>query len=538
MQNAVMEQEQSAAERNRAYLLQKLGSAEKLPALGSAVTKVVAIASSDDEALQALTTLVLSDVALTQKILRLSNTISYRTTADRPITTVTGAIFMLGFDAVKSSALAVLLVEHLTNKQQATAVRHELAQAMCASVFGKQVAQACKLPSSEEAGIAALFKNLGPLLVASHAHELYLELRGQCATGNTTIQEAAKRVIGCSLDSLARTLMQDWGMHNTLIHAVFPTKVMHPHREPQTLPDKIAAVAAFSAEAASLLVGPDAVGSQVAASKLMVRYGVMLNLKKQQLDQLISAAMIETNTLLKNVGLTVNTPPAEAALAELPGDFDNGGAATAAASASSVNANAILAEFQLSPELSEDEMVLARYPSGKPLNAQSMLLAGVQDISQQFSSGRSKLNDMLLQVLETMYQGLGFRFATICMKDIKSGEYRARMAIGHNSGIRQAAFIVNGKGSTDLFQLALANNADLLISDATVPKIASLLPAWHKDQFHDTRSFVVLPLVVRGTSFGLIYGDRALPAPEGISTEETALIKTLKSLVLTAVMPR
>jgi hypothetical protein len=112
------------------------------------------------------------------------------------------------------------------------------------------------------------------------------------------------------------------------------------------------------------------------------------------------------------------------------------------------------------------------------------------------------------------------------------------MAIGHNSGIRQAAFIVNGKGSTDLFQLALANNADLLISDATVPKIASLLPAWHKDQFHDTRSFVVLPLVVRGTSFGLIYGDRALPAPEGISTEETALIKTLKSLVLTAVMPR
>ena len=80
----------------------------------------------------------------------------------------------------------------------------------------------------------------------------------------------------------------------------------------------------------------------------------------------------------------------------------------------------------------------------------------------------------------------------------------------------------------------MENDADLLISDARSPKILDLLPAWHRMLLPDARSFVVLPLVVQKKQIGLFYADRAQEAPEGVPQDETALIKTLKGQVLTA----
>lgn len=62
----------------RDALVRKLSSDVGLFALGSSVSRVVQVTASDDEATNNLTHCVLSDVALTQKVLRLSNSASYR----------------------------------------------------------------------------------------------------------------------------------------------------------------------------------------------------------------------------------------------------------------------------------------------------------------------------------------------------------------------------------------------------------------------------------------------------------------------------
>ncbi|MDF3035326.1 MAG: hypothetical protein K0S28_600 [Paucimonas sp.] len=179
-----------------------------------------------------------------------------------------------------------------------------------------------------------------------------------------------------------------------------------------------------------------------------------------------------------------------------------------------------------------------RHPSGKPVNARDLLLAGMQDVTEMMASGRCKANDLIMLVLETLYRSLGFRFATICLKDIKSGEYRARIALGENNAARQAQFCFPSVASRNLFHLALENDADLLISDAEEPKIKNLIPHWHRTLLPDARSFIVLPLVLQGKPIGLFYADRTQPAPEGVPPDETALIKTLKSQVLTALNTR
>src|SRR5687768_13963057 len=98
-------------------------------------------------------------------------------------------------------------------------------------------------------------------------------------------------------------------------------------------------------------------------------------------------------------------------------------------------------------------------------------------------------------VLETYYNSLGFRFITLCLRDSRMNLFRARCSVGKNNLEYQKVFNFPTAPSVDLFHLALGKNADLLVSDAFTPKIHKLIPQWHRDQFSDVRSFMVLPLV-------------------------------------------
>jgi hypothetical protein len=132
---------------------------------------------------------------------------------------------------------------------------------------------------------------------------------------------------------------------------------------------------------------------------------------------------------------------------------------------------------------------------------------------------------------------MGFRFATVCLKDGRAGQYRARVSFGADDARLQAGFTFPVTPSRDLFHLAMENDADLMIADAASPKIRDLLPPWHKALLADAKSFIVLPLVVGKAQLGLFYADRAAPAPEGVPPDETALIKALKGQVLAALAP-
>jgi hypothetical protein len=137
-------------------------------------------------------------------------------------------------------------------------------------------------------------------------------------------------------------------------------------------------------------------------------------------------------------------------------------------------------------------------------------------------------------VLETLHLSMGFRFATVVLKDPRSGQYRARVSFGDNHATRQAGFVFQGESKRELFHLAMENNADLMIADAATPKIRELLPAWHRNLLPDAKSFIVLPLVVGKVQLGLFYCDRVRTAPEGVPADETSLIKALKAQVLAA----
>ncbi|MFZ6864032.1 HDOD domain-containing protein [Undibacterium sp. Ji67W] len=498
----------------RERLLRKINDESDLPTLGVAIAKVVEITSSGEDSVAKLAHFILADVGLTQKILRLSNTVQYRTTSGAAVTTISRSIFLLGFNTVKTSAMAMLLVDFFKDKAQAVSVRKELVRSLCASIIGREMSQRGRFPDGEEAAVAALFKNIGRILLASFDHELYSKIQKVSDGAESDSDEATKLLLGCSFERFGEMALNGWKIPDAIVQSMGPL-ANGELKKASYRNDWLKQVASFSDSLADLVMSGKH-KSQGYADALLKKFGKALEIDQKTLEEMLIRVETETRQLAKsmNISLAVAQPEPDESQRPL----------------------GLPSEFLMKSEELVSAQESDRHPSGKPLNARDLLLAGVQDVTQMLSSEDLRLTDLILLVLETLYSSLGFRFATVCLRDLASGRYVSRVAVGEKYADRQKGFGFPVKTEADLFHLAMSNNVDVMISDAAVPKIRSLLPLWHQELLPDARSFIILPLVIQKKPLGLFYADRAVTAEEGVPADETALIKTLKSQLLAAMM--
>jgi HD-like signal output (HDOD) protein len=505
----------------RDRLLWQVTQGGDLPALGASVSEVVRMASAEDDSVRELASFLLNDVALTQKMLRLANTVSYRTAGGVPVTTITRAIFLLGFETVKTSALAMLLVDGMKGRK-GQSVRNELSLALCASVFGRAMARRAPFKDAEEAAVAALFKNLGRVMVAAHDHTLYGRIAALADSAGLSQSQASARILGCSFDDLTEAALRAWNMPDSIIHALSPLPA-GPLKPAKSRAEWMQQVAACSASMAALLPRMTDPGEDADSRAVLARYGAALNLDAQGMAELVQAVSTEARALSLNADIAFQeddvAEPDPAPAAPPPAAIADP-----------------LAEFMLVGDSAAPSA--ERHPSGKPVQARELLMAGAQSMSEMIASGTGNINDLMFLALETLYAGMGFRYATVCLRDVQTGLYKSRLALGSATPRLQKHFAFAASGNKDLFFLAMQNNADLLISDASTMKIASLLPVWHRTMLPEARSFIILPLVVKGAPIGYFYADRAVTTPEGITPEETALLRMIKSQVIARMAAR
>jgi HD-like signal output (HDOD) protein len=544
MQNSLPAAPTDPAARVGAAFLASLGDDAALFSLGSSVSKIIQIASDGDEATSELTYFVLADVALTQNILRLANTSLYRSRSGTPITTISRAIFVLGFETVRLSALGLMLVEGMSNKRQARNVARELSLALRASIIARKLAGSGPFKGDEDVAIAALFKNFGALLLASHDHALYERVRQLVESGAATLPQACRETLGHTFDSLAAAALQRWSMPAAILHAATrpAPKLGTPaanHRDWQQQ------AAAFSFEAAKLLPAFDpATAPEHFGQELLAQFGHALGLERPQLRALFESSRKEAHAL--ETGFDAGTledlsTQVLAAQHEAGGEAAAGSAQERSGQDDSRQDGSGLDELMMHAPAAEASSQPARHASGKPLNAGELLLAGAQDATAIAATGHAKPGELILFILETLHNSMGFRFSTVCIKDPKLDTYRSRLSLGADHIRLQQGFQfapARTDAAHDLFQLALDREADLTISDASAPKIRGLLPAWHKTLLPDAASFIILPLVFQKKAVGFFYADRTLPAPEGVTPEEVALLRMLKSQAIAALRPR
>jgi hypothetical protein len=162
-----------------------------------------------------------------------------------------------------------------------------------------------------------------------------------------------------------------------------------------------------------------------------------------------------------------------------------------------------------------------------------MLAAGIQDITNAMVED-FKLSDVLRMILETMFRAMEFRYIVFCMRDPKTDTLTGRFGLGTDvEKIVKSFHIAYKSTAPDLFAAVCSKGADTMITDAIEPRIADRLPPWYKKSV-DAPTFLLLPLLLKGAPFGLIYADKGMPGGLQLGEKELALLRTLRNQAVMA----
>ncbi|HVT34046.1 MAG TPA: HDOD domain-containing protein, partial [Nevskiaceae bacterium] len=192
------------------FLLRRMKVKGDFPAMSSAMSAIQRIAASNHSNVSSLASAILKDYALTNKILRLVNSAYYANRSRERIRTVTRAIVMMGFDAVRSIAISLMLFDRIRDKNHAGALKEEFLRANLAGILARELCARINPSQSEEAFICALFHNLGRLLTCYYFWEESEAIRALVAQG-TGEDAAAVRVLGIGYTELGMGVAESWG---------------------------------------------------------------------------------------------------------------------------------------------------------------------------------------------------------------------------------------------------------------------------------------------------------------------------------------
>ena len=509
------------------FLLRRMRHKTDFPALSDAVLRIQRVASSETANLGALSDEILRDVSLTNKLLRMVNSVHFSAVAGGGIQTVSRAVSLVGFAGIRNMALAVVLLEHMQDKAHAALLREEFVRALMAGALAAELVPWQR--ESEEAFLGSMFQNLGRLLVEYYFPEEAQQIRQQLDAdppaqaghaghaghaGQAGREAAALRVLGIGLDALGAGVARAWGLPESLQQAMRVPAGEPPARMPARGAERARWLGRAANRLTDALLQRGTGDSDGDAALLAVAggYADVLQMSAQQIASAAQAARARLSQLTSAMGLHLpRSAPARRLLApETPAAAREPRAPCAAAPSAHAHGGAP--------------------PAGEPRAApaaRAALRATLQQVERALDERSLRLNELLSLVLETMHRALALRAVVFCLRDAR-GTLHGRFALGPVAACR---FAVVPKAGGDLFSVLCAKGADLHVADTAT--LAARLPAWYRESVA-AGAFLLLPLMVKGAPIGLVYADTAAAHGLPLGTEELTLLRALRDQLVVA----
>lgn len=463
-----------------------------LPGFSKVVNMILRAMRGEDDREFNMTKTVLSDPALTQKVLRLANSAMYAVFG-RNINTVSKAVIVLGTESIGHLALGLKLIDSLSGVAASSrGTRGEMERAVLSGHIARQVASVASTRDAEEAVVCSMLHSLGRMMVIFYLGDQWELVQASCEAGHSEA-EASREILGLELDEIGRLIARQWGLPPGLVNSLQEVPP-NPVGEPLDHGDWLAAISTMSTRCAVVLHANPAAGS-AAVGHIANNYAEMLGLEPSQVLTAVEAAQ---RTIEEDVAFMR--------------PVKQGGAGTGKAPVSMA-------------------------PSGKPDDAALILTRGVADMrgaSHNASSGQ-----LITMALETVYKGLGLSRAIVFLHSNEAKKYIARMCFGDYAQETLSRLSFDDAYQPDVFHAALANDKMIFVENARAPAFINKLPRWWKSRLPTARSFMVLPLTANGRPAGFIYGDwdESLPHAK-IEPTEILPLNELRVLVVQAVEQR
>ena len=186
-----------------ATLVTKLKS-HSLPVIRQTSARIISLLSNPSSTANTIADLILRDQAFTARVLKVANSAFYRRRADK-ITTITGAIALIGFTTLRDISLAAEFAE-FAQKKLPTAVnlRRVLAKAFVAANQATALGRAVNLPDTEALFTSALMESLGEFALATAMPDTAQEIDEACLAGGIPYAEAHMQVTGLTPHAITK----------------------------------------------------------------------------------------------------------------------------------------------------------------------------------------------------------------------------------------------------------------------------------------------------------------------------------------------
>ena len=541
------------------FLLRRMRSKSDFPTLSSTISEINKTVDDESGSANMLTKIILQDFALTNKLLKLVNTVSYSQFGGK-INTISKAVVILGFETVRNIAMSLILLDFLQNKAQASQLKDDVVSSFFAGVVAAQLSASRNVNDIEEAMICSMFRNLGKLLATFYFFEESQEVIRLMEQGESE-DKAALKVLGVTYSDLGIGIAKSWNFPERLLagmQKLAGEKIKKPRGELETL-----TVTVNLANDLCAIAGSTNVAEKPGALKqLSKRYENAITVSEQQLGKALESGLkelairakihgidTEQSPLIKNISAWsgVRVEEEGAAAAEGSTVIAKEGAAAAEGGTVIAKEDAAAAEGRLvttgeSTATAEPDSMAgitqlgmnhAQTGEGIRIDPEAILSAGIQDVTDTLVDDY-KLNDVLQMVLETIHRGMSFNRTLICVRDAKNNQMVARFGFGKDSDAVLLKFRFPLAFAPDVFHLAMDKGVDIVIEDVTAQNIAAKIPMWYRDAV-TAQSFLLLPVMIRDKAIGLFYADMEQANGLQVSQKQLSLLRTLRNQAVLAI---
>ncbi len=437
---------------------------------------------------------ILKDYALTAKLLRVVNSAYYERLGKR-VNNVSRAVVVLGFEKVRSMALAIALNRNQSKKPGSQEVSELSIQALVSGEIARRLAPSVGIADPEEAQVCAMFHNVGHQLLVHYLPEDHARVQELMASKGLSLEVAAAQVLGVPLRALGVGMAQKWRLSERVAANMLPAEVKG---KPASEDERMRLLSTFSNELSDAVARTPPSGLENALATLLERYKPALPIHPARVPELLGSVQKSFNDCYASL---LNLDPASSRFcqnASLVSGVAPDGSSLAPLPAAGRDAPAAKTVTPAERSKRIDERLDA---------IEAVLRAPHQP------------REVIGRILEIFGTELGFRRALVLVPGVDRGTLEVQCAWGEDAKMLEAELVVplGSAAAGDVFSRAYHSGGEEVVPDAFDAKAMARVPRIYYEMI-GSAAFAVYPCGIRGAGLKLLFADTdapaALPGPD------------------------
>ncbi len=443
-----------------------------MPVFGRTARQLAMLVDDEGRHRSNLIQVVLHDVGLTARVLRLANSAFYNH-GNRKMSTVSRAVLVLGVNGIRNICLSIALIDSLLKGQNKEIVAREMGKAFYAAVVAKEVAERHGDPQPEEVFVAALLYRLGEISFRCFGESKVKELDFAISLQNGDRAAAERKVLGFKLTDLTRELAKRWQLGELLEQSLLPEGQQPKRCQSIVLAQRLA----------------DAVseGLDTPQSRLLLK----------ELSDFAGTSLKSVEALVRNASGAAEGRAREyganSVAAHVPRFIDEKGTSVTAVAVTPVEADTEEEEEAAEVEIVKPDPLLQ-------LRVLRELTSAVYE--------HADFHQILEIVLEGMYRGIGMDLVVFALLTIDRARLKAKFALGADSvRISERMDLEARSDSHNVFSEAIESKHSrwVALGEGGVTPAQIGKPVI---ELFGSSNFFLAPALVTGRVIGVFYADR------------------------------